>query len=150
MNEKILKAKPGIPMLILFIALYLVAVGLIILGAILLDSSSDWGAIPFVVGLLWSILGIIPFCGLKLIQPQEALVLTLFGKYIGTLKEAGFFYVNPFSSAINPAYKTQLGQSSDVSGSGNAQAQAASKKISLKVMTLNNYKQKVNDVLEIG
>ena len=49
MNEKILKAKPGIPMLILFIALYLVAVGLIILGAILLDSSSDWGAIPFVV-----------------------------------------------------------------------------------------------------
>ena len=153
MNEKILKAKPGIPMLILFIALYLVAVGLIILGAILLDSSSDWGAIPFVVGLLWSILGIIPFCGLKLIQPQEALVLTLFGKYIGTLKEAGFFYVNPFS-AINPAYKTQLGQSSDVSGSGNAQAQAASKKISLKVMTLNNYKQKVNDVLgnpvEIG
>ena len=54
------------------------------------------GSNSFVVGLLWSILGIILFCGLKLIQPQEALVLTLFGKYIGTLKEAGFFYVNCF------------------------------------------------------
>ena len=95
--------------------------------------------------------------GLKIIKPQEALVLTLFGKYIGTLKEAGFYYVHPFSSAINPAAKTRLGQSSDVdSGLGSKLAVSGgnmmitnqgSKKISLKVMTLSNSRQKVNDVL---
>jgi regulator of protease activity HflC (stomatin/prohibitin superfamily) len=109
--------------------------------------------------------GIIPFCGFKVIKPQEALVLTLFGKYTGTLKEPGFYFVNPFSSAVNPAAKTRLGQSGDVdSGSGSKfvissegntmQASISNKKISLKIMTLNNSKQKVNDVLgnpvEIG
>ncbi|NLB61645.1 MAG: SPFH domain-containing protein, partial [Clostridiales bacterium] len=116
----------------------------------------------FVAGLIWSILGVFPFMGFKLIQPQEALVLTLFGIYTGTIKEAGFFYVNPFSSAINPAFKTQLGQSNDVNTTsaptvkidGTTVPTALNKKISLKIMTLNNYKQKVNDVLgnpiEIG
>ena len=44
---------------------------------------------------------------------QEALVLTLFGKYIGTLKGAGFC-VNPFCQAVNPAAQTHWGQSGDV------------------------------------
>ena len=35
-------------------------------------------------------------------QPQEALVLTLFGDYIGTLKGQGFYWVNPFCTAVNP------------------------------------------------
>ena len=53
--------------------------------------------------------------GLKLLKPQESLVLTLFGKYIGTIKGEGFYYVNPFVSAVNPAANTKLGQSGDVS-----------------------------------
>lgn len=36
--------------------------------------------------------------GIKVLKPQEALVLTLFGKYVGTLKEEGIYYVNPFVS----------------------------------------------------
>ena len=93
--------------------------------------------------------------GLKVLKPQEALVLTLFGKYIGTLKSDGFFFVNPFCTAFNPAAGTVLGQSGDVEvGNGktdarkNAELKAAeSKRISLKIMTLSNAKQKVNDVL---
>lgn len=165
MEEKILKAKPGMPMMILFILLYLAAIGLIVLGGILLDGDRGIGTLPLVVGIVWILSGIIPFCGLKVIRPQEALVLTLFGKYTGTLKEAGFYFVNPFSSAVNPASKTRLGQSGDVdSGTGSKivlsgegkvmQTEIPSKKISLKIMTLNNSKQKVNDVLgnpvEIG
>lgn len=152
MEEKILKAKSGIGYLILFIVLYLCAIGLLILGGILLDGGNGWGALPLVVGILWVCVGAIPFAGLKVIHPQEALVLTLFGKYIGTLKEDGFFFVNPFSSAVNPAAQTRLGQSNDVDSdskrksAGDAQA-AANKRISLKVMTLNNTKQKVNDAL---
>ena len=111
------------------------------------------------------VLGWIPLCGLKVLKPNEALVLTLFGKYVGTLKGDGFFYVNPFCTAFNPAAGTHLGQSGDVSqkgssllvtaataaaSSGTSAATAtelASRKISLKVMTLSNSKQKVNDVL---
>jgi len=162
-KEKILKAKPGMPLLFLFILLYFVAIGLIILGGFLLDSYNNWGTLPLVVGIIWSVLGIYPFFGFKIINPQEAVVLTLFGKYTGTLNEAGFYFVNPFSSSVNPAYKTRLGQSADVDSRANStikidgatmQTNIVNKKISLKIMTLNNHKQKVNDVLgnpiEIG
>ena len=44
--------------------------------------------------------------------------MTLFGEYIGTLKEPGFYFVNPFSVAVNPAAGTRLGQSADVEGDG--------------------------------
>ncbi|MCR4690708.1 MAG: SPFH domain-containing protein [Lachnospiraceae bacterium] len=111
-----------------------------------------------VVCVLYVIFGWIPLLGLKVLKPNEALVLTLFGKYVGTLKGDGFFYVNPFCSAFNPAAGTHLGQSGDVKAGGasvsadgttvniNA-AELMSKKISLKIMTLSNSKQKVNDVL---
>lgn len=96
--------------------------------------------------------------GLKVLRPQEALVLTLFGKYIGTLKEPGFYFVNPFCSAVNPAAKTKLNQSGDVKSGSQLQAAtelaSLSNKISLKIMTLNNSRQKINDCLgnpiEIG
>lgn len=96
--------------------------------------------------------------GLKVLRPQEALVLTLFGKYIGTLKEPGFYFVNPFCSAVNPAAKTRLRQSGDLNNKGSVEiavdASAGTKKISLKIMTLDNNRQKINDCLgnpiEIG
>ena len=90
------------------------------------------------------------------------MVLTLFGKYVGTLKEEGFYFVNPFCTAVNPAAKTRLNQSGDVNDANKAlaaaaqasAAEAAGKRISLKIMTLNNNRQKINDCLgnpvEIG
>jgi regulator of protease activity HflC (stomatin/prohibitin superfamily) len=101
-------------------------------------------------------LGWILLCGLRVLKPQEALVLTLFGKYVGTIKEDGFYFVNPFCTSINPAAKTKLNQSGDVKTKGlnPNEVEMPSKKISLKVMTLNNAKQKINDCLgnpiEIG
>ncbi|MBR2067160.1 MAG: SPFH domain-containing protein, partial [Solobacterium sp.] len=110
----------------------------------------------------------IPLLGLKVLKPQEALVLTLFGKYTGTLKGEGFYFVNPFSQAINPASHTKLSQSGDVKtripalaslsgddgSSLNLNNDTMGKKLSLKVMTLNNAKQNINDALgnpvEIG
>ncbi len=93
-----------------------------------------------IIGLVYtSVVGPILYGGIKIIRPQEALVLTLFGSYYGTLTGPGFFWVNPFATALNPA-------SGDVS-SGKTSSKSASKKISLKVMTLNNDKQKINDQL---
>ena len=104
------------------------------------------------------IIDCVTFAGLKVLKPQEALVLTLFGKYIGTLKGEGFYFVNPFCTSINPAAKTSLSQSGDVkkkvTEQGNVEVSMSSNKISLKMMTLNNAVQKINDCLgnpvEIG
>lgn len=164
MKEKQLNAKPGMPVLLLSIVSYLAAIGLVLLGAVLLDQEKGIGALPLVLGILWLIVGFIPFIGLKVLKPNEALVLTLFGQYTGTLREPGFFFVHPFSVAVNPAAKTKLGQSGDVgegkqgivisSDGGKIDVESLGKRVSLKVMTLNNAKQKVNDCLgnpvEIG
>lgn len=168
MEEKILKGKKtGFPMLLLFLGLYAGAILLTVFSAMEVDKDQQvFGhvtllpALLLAIGIIWLIIGWIPFCGLKILKPQEALVLTLFGKYVGTLKEDGFYYVNPFCSSVNPAAKTKLSQSGDVktnSFSSAANAAAADGKgnhISLKVMTLNNSRQKINDCLgnpvEIG
>ena len=161
MEEKILTGKKkGMPMLLLILALYVLAVIGIVWAAVQ-DGAGDMDGITvviLVVSIVWASLGWIFLCGLKVLKPQEALVLTLFGKYIGTLKGEGFYYVNPFCSGVNPAAQTRLNQSGDVDGGSKAEkkaeAQAGGKKISLKIMTLNNNRQKINDCLgnpvEIG
>lgn len=151
MEEKELNIKQnGMAVLLGILALYvLLTLGIFAAARFELD----WliTVIVILMCLIW-----IPLCGLKVVNPQEALVLTLFGKYTGTLRKPGFYYVNPFSVAVNPAADTKLGQSGDVDDGGtrlrsrSASAQSSlnvSKKISLKAMTLSNAKQKVNDVL---
>ncbi len=169
MKEIVLNNKKnGMAMLLLIILLYLAGVALMVLGGVFgLDRGRGWGVAMFVVGLVWVCVGWFPALGLKILKPQEALVLTLFGNYIGTLKEEGFFYVNPFCVGVNPAAKTKLNQSGDVDGggsgssplnvllSGSAQSvELSNRKISLKAMTLSNSRQKINDCLgnpvEIG
>ena len=151
MKEKVLDGKKnGMLVLLLTLVLYIVAVAGIILA---LEISS---VVLLAVCIVYLALGWIALCGLRVLKPQEALVLTLFGKYIGTLKNEGFYFVNPFCTSINPASKTKLNQSGDVKTKGlnPNEIEMPSKKISLKVMTLNNAKQKINDCLgnpvEIG
>ncbi len=157
--------KNGMAMLLLTIVAYLAAIGVTIVGAMLIEAEMvALGVVALVIGIIWLCIGWFPFCGFKVIKPQEALVLTLFGKYVGTIKEEGFYYVNPFCSAVNPAAATKLSQSgldmgaanksTNITVNGVSVAEAASRKISLKAMTLNNNRQKINDCLgnpvEIG
>ena len=167
MNEKILnKNKNGMAVLLLVILGYVAGIaGVVFMAAF--GYFLGWLFVPVMaILILWLALGWILLCGLKVLKPQEALVLTLFGKYVGTLKGEGFYWVNPFCTAVNPAAKTKLNQSGDVDAghgksivlSAGAQqvnvAEVASKKVSLKIMTLNNARQKINDCLgnpvEIG
>ena len=119
MEEKVLnKSKNGMAMLILTLLLYAAAIAATIIGGITGVSEdgpqSSAGIALFVIGLIVLFSGWILLCGLTVLRPQEAVVLTLFGKYIGTLKEEGFYWMNPFCSALNPAAKTRLKQSGDV------------------------------------
>lgn len=165
MEEKIYTTKKnGMAVLLLSILLFVATIPCIIWGGILLDEGRGIGALPLVLGIVWCVVGWIPFCGLKVLKPQEALVLTLFGEYKGTIREPGFYFVNPFCTAVNPAAATKLAQSGEVaakpavavsSADINVQLGASyGKKISLKAMTLNNGRQKINDCLgnpiEIG
>ncbi|MBO4929159.1 MAG: SPFH domain-containing protein [Clostridia bacterium] len=167
MNEKILnKNKNGMAVLLLVILGYVAGIaGVVFMAAF--GYFLGWLFVPVMaILILWLALGWILLCGLKVLKPQEALVLTLFGKYVGTLKGEGFYWVNPFCTAVNPAAKTKLNQSGDVDGGHgksivlnagqqvNMSAEMPSKKVSLKIMTLNNARQKINDCLgnpvEIG
>ena len=163
MKENVLmNKKNGIAMLMLFLLLYLAAIAGTVVGGIIISRKGL--PILLIISCIWLAVGWIPFCGLKVLKPQEALVLTLFGQYVGTLNEEGFYYVNPFCTSVNPAARTKLNQSGDVNDSAALMAIAnktagnsvepASNKISLKIMTLNNNKQKINDCLgnpiEIG
>lgn len=116
------------------------------------------------VGLVVFILSWIPLMGLRILRPNEALVLTLFGKYVGTIKGDGFYAINPFCAAVNPAANTRLNQSGDVKKTDEVDIGVqlgtalnfggSNRRISLKIMTLNNNRQKINDCLgnpvEIG
>ena len=122
-NEKPAREKNGWIMLIVGILFVAAGVAAMCVGGVL----DLFAVVP--VGLVAIIVGIVLLSGLRLLQPNEAYVLTLFGKYYGTLKRDGFYWVNPFCSSVNPARL----------------AMGTSRKISLKAMTLNNDKQKVND-----
>lgn len=102
-----------------------------------------------VISIILFIVAIFMFCGLKIVNPNESVVFVLFGKYYGTLKKPGFFFVNPFVSAINPTYESQVTKLSKTGekDSDDESKTSNTKKVSLKAMTLNNQKQKVNDEL---
>lgn len=160
MTEKLINSKPnGVFALILIELTIVLGIFIFIMGV---GSENIFGII--IEPLLIVIAGL-AHAGLKVVKPQEALVLTLFGNYTGTIKEPGFYFVNPFSVAVNPANHTRLGQSGDVStkspflgakssNDNDVNLEIGKKHISLKVMTLSNSRQKINDCLgnpvEIG
>ena len=163
MEEKVLKNNnKGMLVLLLSILGFIITVAAFIGGAILIEN--DGTPIVFLLAFVTLFLSILGVVGLKVLKPQEALVLTLFGKYYGTIKGEGFYFVNPFAVSFNPASKTKLNQSGDVSSESEGFSladlktqtaiSAINNKISLKIMTLSNARQKVNDCLgnpvEIG
>lgn len=156
-EEILMKAKNGMAALLLNTTIILLSIAAFVFGIILTtkNENSAIGITLIILGSLYGfIIGPILYAGLKVLKPNEALVITLFGKYIGTLKGEGFFYVNPFCQSVNPGSKStstgSLGSAAiNPATVTNATGSTAtlSHKISLKAMTLNNDKQKVNDQL---
>ena len=152
--EKAVWRTRGMPILIINTLLTLGAIALVVYGFV--DGAAD-NVVLLVIGFVYLLIPtILLYDGLCILRPQEAMVLTLFGKYNGTLRGPGFFFVNPFSSA----FKSEVGQPS--TGAANITstkaasatdeisrvlALHAARKISLKAKTLNNDKQRINDLL---
>lgn len=153
-EEKELKAPNGLLIMIMDI----LAMILLTANFIYTLASDFHGArliVSIVAFVLIMIIGPILLVGIKVLNPNEAYVLTLFGKYHGTLKGPGIFFVNPFCTSVNPTAEKETKSSADEdgamkmvkAGSHTSQIQRVNKKISLKTMTLNNEKQKINDLL---
>ncbi len=126
--ERPAREKNGWVMLFVVLLVIIGGLALFCVGAVYVNDVPGF-AYGMVAGMLLFVIGLILLCGFKTLQPNEAYVFTLFGKYYGSLKREGFFWVNPFCAAVNPARSTM----------------GSAKKLSLKAMTLNNEKQKVND-----
>ena len=150
-NENPAKAYGGFAMILVVLLVFAAGVALMVLGIMELvryaaemsneEAVSALGMVMLFGGILAIVAGSFLCAGFKVLNPNEALVLTLFGKYYGTLKKDGFYWTNIFCSGINPGAESRW--------TGNANGSfsyvGSSKKISLKTMTLNNEKQTVND-----
>ena len=142
-EEKELSPMSGWAALFIFAALYIGALALTIYAGTMIDS--DGSAVYGVLlgaGITWLSLGWFPFKGLRIVKPNEAIVLTLFGRYTGTIKKEGFFFVNPVASAVVPQAATGAGAAIFTAAGAMVRS-----KLSLKTLTHNNGKQKINDQL---
>ncbi len=142
-QERELRPASGILMLFLNIVAMLLEIVFFIAGLGLCAAGSYGvllGLLVIVITIVCFVISCILFGGLKTVKPNEALVLTLFGKYHGTIKKSGFFLVNPFATAFNPGY-------SAVRQPNGTTVTYGSRTVSMKVRTLDNEKQKVNDIL---
>ena len=157
-EEKNLRAVSGMFMLLLNTLLMLASVAAVVIGIIRIaeEFSALWITLIIAGFVYLCLIGPVLYAGLKILKPNEALVLTLFGKYYGTLKGDGFFFVNPLATAVNPAAGSTTLTSASVekaaatvaTGTPNVSIPGlGNKKISLKAMTLNNETQKINDQL---
>ena len=92
--ERELKPISGMGMLFLLILGVLASIALVAAGFAVFEGGLT--IIAVIVGIVLFVVFLVLMAGLKIVRPNEALVLTLFGKYHGTIKKEGFFYVNPF------------------------------------------------------
>ncbi len=142
-TEKPVKTLNGFAMLALILVLFFGSIAVAICGPLMLwDTNVPLSITLIVAASLVFLLDLFLMAGLKILNPNEALVFTLFGKYHGTLKKDGYYWVNPFCEGINPG--AQPASMTTVNGNTSVTF-GGSRKISLKTMTLNNEKQTVND-----
>ncbi len=155
-KEKELRPISGGLMLLLLILGILAGTAVFVAGIVMsVSSGQDMpGVLITLAGVLFGgVVCPVLLAGLKIVKPNEARVFTLFGKYYGTVKQSGFYYVNPFATSFSPTYNAALSAAQAKTKEMQAEGKTAvvsvgvGKGISLKTQTLDNRRQKVNDVL---
>jgi len=153
-REKTLRPLNGYVMLFIVALGFIISTILFVLGIIFLESNVSFaGTLMLIAGMLgWALFGVLS-AGLKIVRPNEARVFTLFGDYYGTVKIPGFFFVNPFCMSFSPAHDEakakakQEAKEAAKQGGTSFSFTNVPKSVSLKTQTLDNKRQKVNDIL---
>src|SRR5215470_16880540 len=148
-REKVVKVMGGWTMLPIVLALLLGALALLFYSIIagVRDVGHPYWALMITAVVLEPV-SIVMLTGLFTLQPNEARVLVLFGKYKGTVRESGFHWGNPFYSNGPQAAMSWRAQilAAKVGGSADVGQKPLSRnKISLRARTLNGERLKVND-----
>ncbi|MBM4060444.1 MAG: SPFH domain-containing protein [Planctomycetes bacterium] len=88
----------GLPNLLLGILFLLASIALIVGGGIAIDSRQEELGVPvLILGILGVPASLLFLRGLVIVNPNQSRVVVLFGNYRGTLREHGFYWVNPFT-----------------------------------------------------
>lgn len=154
-SEKLIKAKSGWAMLVITVLVFAASCAGLVWSIMLLASADEAGleAPAFAgpqmfVGFLLLALGFILSSGFIALQPGEAKVCLLFGNYIGTIRESGFYWANPFYSRKmgEPGPNEEVAEEGGKKGALAVKAASGiSTKVSLRARTHNGERIKVND-----
>ncbi|MBQ2457416.1 MAG: SPFH domain-containing protein [Bacteroidaceae bacterium] len=110
MNEKEFDYKGsalnGFLMFFLVMAMYAGSVWTLIKGISAFDNGQP-AALWFVASSLLFFMAVTASCGFSMLEPNEAKVMTFFGKYVGTFRKNGFYWINPFMSAKNVSLRAR-------------------------------------------
>lgn len=90
MKENPVRSLPGIPLLLGVLAAFLLSIWLFVQGVQAESVAS------IVAGVVIDVVGLFLLIGLYMVEPNQAAVLSLFGKYVGTVKQDGLRWNNPF------------------------------------------------------
>ena len=93
-SEKKIVVREGWGMLALFLPMLLVSAAMFFGGIPLMPL----GIVLIVAGVILALISLVGLCGFFTLQPNEAIVLSFFGPYVGTVRDAGFYWANPFYS----------------------------------------------------
>ncbi|MCL2399247.1 MAG: SPFH domain-containing protein [Defluviitaleaceae bacterium] len=146
-EERELRPLNGLPFLVLNTIAMLLAIAAIVLFFV--SAGLTISVMMLVIAIIYLfIIGPIIYYGIKILQPNEAMVFTFFGKYHGTLKGPGIFFMAFWHSGYAPVVKEPTSaEVAQPKADDSWEAYFPGKKISLKTKTINNNKQKVNDLI---
>lgn len=96
----------GFLMFFLNIAMYGLS-GWTFVEGIMASDADESCAVWFVLSCIIFIAAITASCGFSMLEPNEAKVMTFFGKYVGTFRKNGFYWINPFMSAKNVSLRAR-------------------------------------------
>ena len=106
-KEKVIQVTSGWSMLGLNLGLILGGAMLSIVSLIAAGYTDGAGALGLLISIPLAIAGAIMLFGHFTLQPNEARVLTLFGTYVGTVRDSGFFWTNPFMTKTKLSLRTR-------------------------------------------
>ncbi len=96
----------GFLMCAIDIVLYAATIGSLVMGCIEADAGRPCAFWFVLTGVLF-IAAIICSCGFSMLEPNEAKVMTFFGRYVGTFRKTGFYWLNPFMGVKNVSLRAR-------------------------------------------
>src|SRR6478752_1312011 len=112
-RENVVRATPGAVMLAVNLGLIFLGIVLLVMGAQATAKSRDDFHPFMILGPLMNVAGVIMLMGHFTLQPNEARVLILFGRYRGTVRDSGFHWANPFYSRVRARMPLPHGESNN-------------------------------------